>query len=400
MDLTSGSLFWPIKNGLLATYPPLLADAQCDVAVIGGGITGALVAYHLVSAGIDTLLLDKRDIGFGSTSASTGLLLYQNDVPLHRLIRKVGEGDAVRSFQLGREAIEKIAGLVGEIGGSAGFARRESWYAASAERDLAGLRTEYETLRRHGFSVEWWSKRELGRATALPHWGALLATEAGEIDAYRFTNALLAVARKKGLRAFDRTAVTAQRARRTDVELQTSRGPRVRARKVVVATGYEAIVDVARAPAALHSTYVVASEPLTSFGGWPERRLLWETARPYLYLRTTSDGRAIIGGYDEPFRDPQRRDRLLPRKARALVRRFSQFFPEIDFEMAYAWTGTFAETRDGLPYIGALSDRPHTYFALGYGGNGITYGLIAAEIIRDLCLGRKNSDASIFRFDR
>lgn len=400
MDLTSGSPFWPIKNGLLASYPPLRVDATCDVAVIGGGITGALVAHYLVAAGIDTVLLDKRDIGFGSTSASTGLLLYENDVPLHRLIRRVGERNAVRSFALGKEALGKFAGLVAEIGDRSGFSRRESLYAASTRRALGGLRKEYEIRRRHGFAVDWWSKTELARQTSLPHWGALLTKEAGEIDAYRFTNALLVHACQKGLRAFDRTIVTRRRARRGGIELSTKGGARVRARKVVIATGYEAVLDFPATLAALHSTYVVVSEPLSRFAGWPKHRLLWETARPYLYLRSTTDGRAMIGGYDEPFRNPVRRDRLLPAKTRALARRFRQLFPAVDFEVAYAWTGTFAETRDGLPYIGEHRKYPNTYFALGYGGNGITYGLIAAEIIRDLCLGRPNPDAAIFRLDR
>jgi glycine/D-amino acid oxidase-like deaminating enzyme len=400
MDLTSGSPFWPIKSGLLCTYPPLLRDVTCDVAVIGGGITGALVAYHLVKAGVDTLLLDKRDIGFGSTAASTGLLQYENDVPLHRLIRQVGERNAVRSYMLSLEAVKKFETLAGVLDQHCGFARRETLYAASTRRDLPGLRAEYETRRRAGFAVEWWTKTELARETSLPHWGAILGKDAAEVDTYRFTNGLLAAARRKGLRAFDRTAVTKYNLRPRGVELLTARGSRVRARKVVMATGYEALADLSGTPTALHSTYAIISEPLTNFTGWPRQRLIWETARPYLYLRSTDDGRAIIGGYDEPFRDPVRRDRLLAKKTRLLARRFKHLFPKIDFEIAYAWTGTFAETPDGLPYIGGHPAFPGAYFALGYGGNGITYGLIAAEIITDLVLGRKNSDAQIFRFDR
>jgi glycerol-3-phosphate dehydrogenase len=48
MDLTSGAPFWIVRDGLLATYPRLKRDRRCDVAVIGGGITGALVAHRLV----------------------------------------------------------------------------------------------------------------------------------------------------------------------------------------------------------------------------------------------------------------------------------------------------------------------------------------------------------------
>jgi glycine/D-amino acid oxidase-like deaminating enzyme len=128
--------------------------------------------------------------------------------------------------------------------------------------------------------------------------------------------------------------------------------------------------------------------------------MMWETARPYYYLRTTVDGRAMIGGGDESFLDPRARAALLGFKTRLLERKFRQFFPQIEFETAYAWAGTFGETPDGLPYIGRHAAFPHAYFALGYGGNGVTFSLIAANLIRDLWLGRKNPDAEIYRFDR
>lgn len=400
MDLVSGEPFWPIKDGLLAVCPPLTRDANCEVAVVGGGITGALVAYRLVQAGVDTLLLDKRDVACGSTAASTSLVQYENDVSLSRLVGFVGETRAVRSYRLGLGAVKELGALVRRLGSGCGFVKKESLYLASSRQDLPRLRSEYELRKKHGFAVEYWGRGKLAASSSLPHFGALLSKDAAEVDAYCFTCQLLQAARRKGLRVFDRTGMTRYRVRPRSAELFTSRGARVRAQKIVIATGYEALADLAATRTVLHSTYAVISEPIDRLVGWPGQRMIWETARPYLYLRTTPEGRIIIGGCDEPFRDPVRRDRLLPAKARLLARRFRQLFPRIDFETAYAWTGTFAETPDGLPYIGEHPDYPRAYFALGYGGNGITWGVIASNIITDLCLGRKNPDAEIFGFDR
>jgi len=127
---------------------------------------------------------------------------------------------------------------------------------------------------------------------------------------------------------------------------------------------------------------------------------MWETARPYFYLRSTHDGRAIIGGEDTEYSDDHERDGLVERKVEKLQERFQKAFPAIPFDLEYAWAGTFAETKDGLAYIGETPELSHAYFALGYGGNGITFSAIAARIIADLYLGRKNAGASIFRFDR
>ncbi len=128
--------------------------------------------------------------------------------------------------------------------------------------------------------------------------------------------------------------------------------------------------------------------------------MIWETARPYCYLRATSDERILIGGKDSKFATDHRQDRLVKNKTRQLERRLKRMFPETETETAYAWAGTFGMTSDGLAYIGRSPEWTNAYFALGYGGNGITMSVIAADLIVDDYLGRVNPDARIFAFDR
>jgi glycine/D-amino acid oxidase-like deaminating enzyme len=72
----------------------------------------------------------------------------------------------------------------------------------------------------------------------------------------------------------------------------------------------------------------------------------------------------------------------------------------LKFKTDFGWAGAFASTKDGLPYIGSIPQRSNTYFALGFGGNGITFSVIAAQIICDLIKGKSNDDAAIFSFSR
>ena len=132
---------------------------------------------------------------------------------------------------------------------------------------------------------------------------------------------------------------------------------------------------------------------------WTDNVLCWNTADPYLYLRT-NDRRIIIGGRDEEFYNPNQRDALLPKKTKQLIVDFKKLFPDVDFKYEFAWTGTFGATKDGLPYIGKYKPLPNSFFALGFGGNGITFSLIAAKIITDIILGKQNKDAAIFSFSR
>jgi glycine/D-amino acid oxidase-like deaminating enzyme len=154
MDLRSGHPFWLIKNGILATYPALKADEACDVAVIGAGVTGAIVADSLVREGVGVVVLDKRDAATGSTAASTSLLQYEIDTELRELIEKVGEANAVRAYRIGLETIDALEDLVRGLGDDCGFARRPTLYLATTPREGERLRAEYECRVAHGFDVE------------------------------------------------------------------------------------------------------------------------------------------------------------------------------------------------------------------------------------------------------
>ena len=90
----------------------------------------------------------------------------------------------------------------------------------------------------------------------------------------------------------------------------------------------------------------------------------------------------------------------MERRAARLIARFEKLFPGVHYTPACVWAGTFGETKDGLAYLGQPAGRPRAYFALGYGGNGITFSAIAARLISDLVAGRTNADASVFRFGR
>ncbi len=403
MDLLSCCPFWPLKDGLPASYPPLERDVSCEVAIIGAGITGALMAWHLAEAGIATVVLDRREAAHGSTSGSTALLQYEIDLPLHRLEQRLGVVRARRAYHGCLGAVQGIGKLVKKLRLDCGFEQKGSLLLAHDRASVPGLHREFLARRAAGFDVEWWPRGQLARRSSLPQAAAIFSRPgaAAQVDAYALAYGQLDAARRRGAAVHDRTSVVRHRATSRGVELVTNRGSRVRARWLVVASGYEADQFLPERVTTLHSTYALASEPVAAFAGWPAGLpVIWETGDPYLYLRTTADHRILMGGYDEPFQDPKARDRLLEHKTTALRRRFARLFPRIPLEVATAWAGTFGRTRDGLPFIGEHPAAPRTWFALGYGGNGITYSLLAAELFRDRLTEGLTRDTDLYGFDR
>ncbi|HWB40923.1 MAG TPA: FAD-dependent oxidoreductase [Gemmatimonadales bacterium] len=401
MDLTSGVPFWLVKGGLPATYPKLDQDRRCDLAIIGGGVGGAFVAHRFAAEGIHTVLLEGREMGYGSTGASTALLQYELDTHLTDLTERIGVSAAQRCYRLCADAIGGIERLAGEVGGESDFRRKRSLYLATAKRDLKALERERRARRDLGIEVDLLSPSEIRARFAFERPAALLSSLGGEIDPLRFTHALLAAGAREGLETYDRTGVARYQSDRKGVLLETDDGWRIRARKAVFATGYNIPPFVPRRQVHLTSTFAFATSPLAAFDGWGEEQcLIWETARPYSYARTTPDGRAIMGGADVPFKGAHKVERIQDRQTERLAKQFAALFPQIPFDVDWSWSGTFAETADGLPIIGVPPEFPNGYVALGYGANGIPFGYVAARILVDLFLGRGNADAELFRIGR
>jgi glycine/D-amino acid oxidase-like deaminating enzyme len=400
MKLSSGYPLSLIKNGLLFSYPKLERDIKTDVLVLGGGISGALTAHYLIKEGIDCTLIDARSIGLGSTCASTSLLLYEIDTSLHQLIKKVGEKNAVRSYKLGTSAITKLEGIATEVRVE-DFEMKKSLYYAAYKKDIPFLKEEFEARKKFGFKVKWLDEDQVFEQFGFLCPGGILSDVAAATDTYLLTHRLLQYNLNKGLKVYDRTPVVSIKHNRLNVQLKTQEKFVITAKKLVYATGYEVIDFISKPIVKLTSTYAIASEAFNSPVKLGKRDvLLWNTAKPYLYLRPTNDNRIIVGGRDEEFFTHIKRDKLIPRKSKQLQKDFINIFPSIPFKTEFSWAGIFGSTKDGLPYIGAYGNLTNSFFALGFGGNGITFSQVAGEIIASLIKGKRNRDASIFSFER
>ena len=132
--------------------------------------------------------------------------------------------------------------------------------------------------------------------------------------------------------------------------------------------------------------------------GWLAERLIWEASDPYVYLRQTPDGRIVAGGEDEPWSKAHADSRLLVAKTDAIAAKVRAMIPGMKFRIAHRWAGAFGDSDTGLPVIGAVLGLPNCYAVAGFGGNGITYSMIAAEIISGLLAGIPDRDADLYRF--
>lgn len=401
MDLKSNNPFWLIKDGLLNNYGSLHENISCEVLIVGGGITGSVIAHQCIKDGYNTVLIDKRKIGFGSTSATTAMLQYEIDIPLYKLSSKIGKTAAIACYSACSKSIDTLKDITNEINSKAGFKKKKSLYFASFKKDVDQLKKEYEARKNAGFEVSWLTPSQIKASFNLEKThGGILSEQGGSMDAYMFAHEILQFNSKKGLRIYNNTELVNVETEAGSNKVTLNTGIQINAKKVIYCIGYESASLIPEKFVNLISTYATVSEVSKRAYKKYDDLLIWNTADPYLYMRTTDDGRFLIGGQDEPFRAPQKRDKLIRKKEQRLTDQFHKHFPNLDFFPDITWAGTFGETKDGLPYIGEHKGFKNSYFVLGFGGNGITFSVTGMEMVSSWLSKRKHPLAKWFSFGR
>src|SRR5690606_19138315 len=260
MDLKSNEPFWLVKNGLLATYPSLYTDATCDVLIVGGGITGSLIAHQCIQDGYSTILIDKREISHGSSSATTSMLQYEIDTPLWELIEMVGEKGAVASYKACSKAIDDLGRVTRQVNSKAGFKKKDSLYFAALKKDVDRLKKEFEARKKAGFEVQWMEADEILKKYDLHNtYGGILSKQGASVDAFMLVHEILTYNRKKGLQVYDRVKLMEVKygARQNKVSLNT--GATITCKKIVYCVGYESATMIKEKFVDLISTYAIVS---------------------------------------------------------------------------------------------------------------------------------------------
>ena len=366
MNLHEGKLFWPTTHKG-QKFNRLDKDVECDITIVGGGMSGMLCAYFLSSEGYKVILIEKNEIAEGSSSANTGLLQYSSDIMLHKLAEQIGEHDAFLFYDMCLKAMESLLNLPKTLRTDSDLIARNSLYLASNKEGAVDLKKEYEMLKDYNFPVELIDSEKLMKEYNVKADLALITKKDAEINPYKFIYALAKQSEQYGLEIYENTQALEITYGDNVHEVKTENG-KIKTKVIILATGYEGDKYNNIKKGELNRTFAIATEPLDSFP-WKDQSMIWETATPYLYARMTADNRIIAGGLDQETDD--------------LVKE-----------------AVFGESSDELPFIGEDPKQERLYYCLGFGGNGTVYSMAGAKIITDLLKNRKNPYSEIVKLDR
>lgn len=396
-----GASFFADCSGKALEFPSLQQDLSTDVVIVGGGISGALCAYYFAKQNLRPVLVDKGKIAACSTSVSTSLLQYELDQLLQDLEQNYAKDKIIRGYQFAYKGLQELRSLIQELQLDCDYHVRSCLTYTTDQSKIEKIRYEVEQRQSSGFDALFIDKDSAGYDFSFALEAGVYAKNGGaELNPVKFTKELIRIVAELGCSVYENTEVKDYKHLDEHVELYLSNGNTISCKKVIVATGYDISTFTDKKYCTLYTSYNIVTSPLPNISGWQERCLIKTAEDTYIYLRTTSDDRIIIGGEDTRFIPEFLEGSVAEQRYAKLQKRLGEMFPQLNYSIDYRYNGAFGATDDNLPYIGPDPENKNIWYCLGYGANGILFSTNGARMLSDLYNGHMDADSDLVALDR
>ena len=362
--------------------------SQHDVIVIGAGVVGASVAWHLAALGAGrVLVLDRLQVGAGTTAQSSGILRTHYSVPENVELAR-------RSWPV----FERFAAYLDDDEASAGLVKCGYLIAAPEGDKLAALRAALAAQQAMGIEVQRLDAAEAAERLPLCRFddAALIGfePEAGFADAYLVATGFARAARRRGVKIIEGVEVQQlilERGRVTGVETSQGRfdAPTVVSVQNIWAGDIERWTGIATPVRAERHRVLALEGPLPYSFAMPVYKDLGSAGM--LYCRSYGGRQMLVseGIAGEPLSEPDTTQGDIPLDAVADIgTQVAARFPSFESAgLASAWTGVYDVTPDWNPVLGRLPDVPGLVVAYGFSGHGFKLSPAVGKVLAQAALG-------------
>src|SRR2546421_1293477 len=350
-----------------------------DVVIIGGGIIGCAIAYHLCKLGVEVTVVDAGEIGAEASSAAAGLL-----APLGSL---AGPGPLADLLLASCSMFPALVPELEEASGvSLAYERSGSLRVARNPKNVANLRKRMKAWQPLGLEMQWLTGDEARQREPLlapDTTAAIYAPEESQIKAPQVVKAFAQAAAKLGAKLWPHNKVIGMEFRQNKVtKIRFARGEEIVCRHVIVATGawtgdLEAMLDISLPVAPQRGQILSLKQPVPSLPSL--RHIIFGEA---IYLAPKNDGTIVVGATKEDVGFEKQltasgvawllttAERLLPGLAGATIDQM--------------WSGLRPKTPDYLPILGKAPNWQNVTLAAGHGSIGIALSAITGWSIAEL----------------
>lgn len=379
----------PKQRGYLAE------NIETEVLVIGGGVTGALALWNFTKRKIPCVLVDAQRFGMRSTSITTALLQYELEDNYDNLVKIMPEPDVRDAYQIGRDALTELDGLIAELGNGCDYLKNDTLLLTSTPKETKALQAEYEHRLSMGFEVEFFEEKD--NPTPFHMKAGILSRSGGaRLNPYKLTAQLLDASEQAGAKLYENTNIASMPEDGSGFCVEAAYGYTIKAAKVILCTGYDIPMTGGGQFCEKQITYNIVTQPVS---GMQDLKLIARDNRTnYHYFRQLPDSSIVFGGGDTKLSQNGIQDDVAQKKYGDLLNYLGSSFltlpsaPVLDS----GFTGLFGVTPDNLGVVGLDKTNPNIMYCLGYGANGILFATIGAKMLAELYCGNAQDKLRLF----
>ena len=374
----------------LAPVPPLEGDIRSSVVIVGGGYTGLSTALHLARRGIDAVVLEAHEPGWGASGRNGGQVNPGNYPDPDQVIAQFGTELGTRMLQFSGAAPDKVFALVKSLGIDCEAAQTGTLRVAFNAKKLAATRSTFAQLQRTGSPATWIEPDALAAATGTSRYlGGIRFPQGGKVNPLGYARGLAETAQKAGARVHGSSPALRLTKKGTEWRIETPKGSVTAGRLVLATNAYtDDLWSGLRQSVVPVYTTIVATAPLSgnlAKSVMPSGSVLYEVANNTVYYRLDAQTRMLMGGRSLQ-RDVTRFD-----EAQGLMDYTRRLWPQLaDVAFTHVWNGQVAITTDHHIHMHEPAENVH--ICLGYNGRGIAMATAMGGVLADRIAGARIED--------
>jgi glycine/D-amino acid oxidase-like deaminating enzyme len=345
---------------------------ECRVAIVGGGYAGLATALELAKQGVESVVLEAKELGYGASTRNGGAV--SGGVNIGKSFSgkslKVDSERARALLEEGFDVFGTIENLIKDEGIDCFWQKAGRFVGAWTPAHYATQAAKLSLLNEAAQSGSYMVPRERQREEMASdyYYGGMVVERSASLHPALYYKGLLDACRRRGVTVCAAAPVLRIHRCGAHWAVDTLRGSVVAGDVVIATNGYTGdLTPSLKRRIVPIASHIIATEPLPrdlAASLIPKKRTLGDTKRVLCYYRVSPDGTRVIFGGRARF------TQVPPRVSAPILYRFmTDRFPQLKgYKVTHAWTGNTGFTLDALPHMGR-DDGMH--YLMGCNGSGV-----------------------------